>query len=137
MLNNLEKGDIVAIRNSTGETRQVTVLAVKVDYERAGAFVRFDYIDYNEPSPMRRTAYPKELLQILQKNTTPKLDPKSLREGDLSRPQKAVIIDGKTYVEKNMNHQQEIPVTAGVGSQVHESVKTPANPVTARIKKAK
>lgn len=136
MLNNLEKGDVVAIRNSSGETKTVTVLQVKQDYERVGAFVRFDYIDHNEPSPMRRTAYPKELVQILKKNVMPKVDPKAERP-IFNTPQKAVIIDGKTYVEKTSNHQATVPVTEGAGPQVHAAVKAPAKPVESRIKKAK
>lgn len=87
---------------------------------------------------MRRTAYPKELLQILRKNTTPKLDPKAQRPGEMGNgaPQKAVIIDGKTYVEKVPVIQGEVPITPGAGTQVHEAVKAPAKPVTERIKKA-
>ncbi len=88
MHNNLEKGDVVAIRNAAGDTRQVTVLQVRQSYENPGQFLRFDYIDHAEASPMRRTAYPKELLQILKKNTTPKIDPKSDRPSS-GTPQEA------------------------------------------------
>lgn len=138
MLNNLEKGDIVAIRNVDGATCSVTVLSVKIDYERPGAFVRFDYINYTEPSPMRRTAYPKELVSIIRKANVKVLDPKQPRPGDgaIKGTQKAVIIDGKVYVEKTPETQGAVPVNAEVKAQVHEAVKSPAKPVTSRIKKS-
>jgi hypothetical protein len=85
---------------------------------------------------MRRTAYPKELLQILKKTTIPKLDPKAPRPGDARTPGKAVIIDGRTYVERAPGEQGAIPVTDGAGPQVHEAVKAPAKPVKERIKRA-
>jgi hypothetical protein len=138
MLTNLEKGDVVAIRNATGETRSVTVLSVKQDYDQPGAFLRFDYIDHAEPSPMRRTAYPKELVQILKKTTIPKLDPKAPRPGDSQTPQKAVIIDGRTYVERSSQGQGSVEsvLVPSAGPQVHKAVKAPPKPVQERIKKA-
>ena len=136
MLTKLEKGDVVAIRNAAGETKQVTVLSVKPDYDQVGAFLRFDYIDHSEASPMRRTAYPKELLQILKKSPIKTLDPKAPRPGDMRKPQKVVIIDGRTYVERVTGEQGALPITEGVGPQVHQAVKAPAKPVQERIKKA-
>lgn len=136
MLTNLEKGDTVAIRDENGQTKTVTVLSVKIDYEKPGSFVRFDYICYSEPSPMRRTAYPKELVSIIKKNTVPKIDPLAQRPGDMRTPQKAVIIDGKTYVEKTQGITQGVPINEAVNTQVHEAAKAPAKPVTSRIKKS-
>lgn len=138
MLTNLEKGDTVALRDENGATKTVTVLSVKQDYEKAGAFVRFDYINYGEPSPMRRTAYPKELLSIIRKNTAKTIDPKLPRPGDApaGSPIKAIVIDGKVYVEKTQGTQGEIPINREAKSQVHESVKAPAKPVTSRIRKS-
>lgn len=138
MLNNLEKGDTVVIRDENGQTKQVTVLSVKIDYERPGAFVRFDYINYNEPSPMRRTAYPKEMVSIIRKNAIPKIDPLAQRPGDQRGPQKAVVIDGKVYIEKTHVTTGDVPINKEAGNtQVHEAVKAPAKPVTSRIRAAK
>lgn len=138
MLNNLEKGDTVVIRDENGQTKQVTVLSVKIDYENPGSFVRFDYINYNEPSPMRRTAYPKEMVSIIRKNTVQKIDPLTARPGDQRTPQKAVVIDGKVYVEKTQGTNEGIPLNTNVkNTQVHEAVKAPSKPVTSRIKSAK
>lgn len=137
MLNNLEKGDTVAIRDENGQTKQVTVLSVKIDYEKPGAFVRFDYINYNEPSPMRRTAYPKELMSIIKKNTVPKIDPLAQRPGDNRPPQKAVIIDGKTYIQKTPETTRGVPLNPEASNtQVHKAVTAPAKPVQSRIKKS-
>lgn len=86
---------------------------------------------------MRRTAYPKELVQILRKNTTPKMDPKAPHPGDNHKSSKAVIIDGKIYVEKTAGEEGPVPLTEGVGHQVHQAVKAPSKPVTTRIKQGK
>jgi hypothetical protein len=138
MLSNIEKGDIVVIKDPDGATKKVTVLAVKPDYEHPGAFIRFDYIDYGEASPMRRTAYPRELLSIVQKTASKALDPKAPRPGDSAPqgPQKAIVIDGKVYVERTPPTQGSIPVNEAVTTQVHEAVKSPNKPVESRIKKA-
>ena len=138
MLTNIEKGDIVVIKDPDGATKKVTVLAVKPDYERPGMFIRFDYIDYGEATPMRRTAYPRELLSIVQKTATKALDPKAPRPGDAPSnvPQKAIVIDGKVYIERTPPTSGSIPVNEAVTSQVHEAVKAPAKPVESRIKKA-
>lgn len=138
MLNNLEKGDKVVIRNDQGETHTVTVLSVKIDYERTGAFVRFDYINYAEASPMRRTAYPKELMSIISKAVVKKIDPKESRPGDTPTnvPRQAIVMNGKVYVEKTTDTQGSIPINQEIKTQVHESVKAPAKPVMERIKKS-
>lgn len=140
MLSNIEKGDTVVVRDPEGNTRNVVVLSVKPDYERPGGFVRFDYIDQNEASPMRRTAYPKELMSIVRKSTVKPLDPKAPRPGDESKgTQQAIVINGKVYVERSTGTGQTVPVNpeASNTAQVHEAVAAPAKPVTSRLKKSK
>jgi len=132
MLNNLEKGDTVAIIDDLGHTHTVTVLQVKPDPEHPTSFARFDYIDQQEPSPMRRTAWPKQLLRIIKKTEIKTLDPKSQRTSDFRTPQKAVIIDGRTYVEKNPHDNIQVPLTLGVNAP--EAVASPAKPVLTRNK---
>lgn len=138
MLNNIEKGDTVVIKDVEGITRTVTVLSVKTDYERPGSFIRFDYINPFEASPMRRTAYPKELMSIVRKSSIKTMDPKSPRPGDGTQqsPQKAIVIDGKVYVERNAQGTQAPPLNHSADTkQVHPAVTAPAQPVTERIKK--
>ncbi len=139
MLTNLEKGDVVAIKGPDGQTAVVTVLSVKIDYEHPGQFARFDYINYNEPSPMRRTAWPKELVQIIKKSPVKTVDPKSPRPGDAPAPSASeeIIINGKRYVQKVDNKSADVGavINKEAGAQVHESVKAPNKPVTSRINK--
>ena len=130
MLANLEKGDTVAIIDELGHTHTVTVLQVKPDPEHPTSFARFDYIDHQEPSPMRRTAWPKQLLRIIKKTEIKALDPKTQRQSDFRTAQKAVIVDGRTYVEKNPGDRQEVPLTPGVPAP--EAVASPAKPVLSR-----
>jgi hypothetical protein len=130
----VEKGDIVALKDG----REVEILAVKPDYEHPGAIMRFDYIYRKEASPMRRTEYPSCIVSILRKGTPP-IDPKAVRPGDNRQPAptKVIIVDGKRYVEKPADGPQgAVPLTPGVGTQVHPAVKAPAKPVISRIKKA-
>lgn len=138
MLNNLEKGDIVAIKDTTGATHQVTVLSVRPDYDHPGSFVRFDYINYNEASPMRRTAYPKELMQILKKTTSRPLDPKAPRPGDARAAAPGRIqLNGKVYMEVPTGTEGEVPLNPEGNKQVHPAVTSPQKPVTSRITKGK
>ena len=130
MLANLEKGDTVAISDELGHTHTVTVLQVKPDPEHPTSFARFDYIDHQESSPMRRTAWPKQLLRIIKKTEIKALDPKTQRQSDFRTAQKAVIVDGRTYVEKNPGDRQEVPLTPGVPAP--EAVASPAKPVLSR-----
>lgn len=132
MLLNLEKGDTVAIIDELGHTHTVTVLQVKPDPEHPRSFARFDYIDHQEPSPMRRTAWPKQLLRIIKKSEIKVLDPKAQRSTDFRTAQKAVIVDGRTYVEKNPGDRQQIPLTPGV--EASAVVAEPAKPVLSRNK---
>jgi hypothetical protein len=135
MLSNIEKGDTVVIRDTEGITHKVTVLSVKPDYERPGAFIRFDYINYGEASPMRRTAYPKELMSIVSKTQVHAPDPKAPRPGDgpANVPQSAVVLNGKVYVERPTGTAGSIPLTPGV--PVPEAIANGPKPVESRIKK--
>lgn len=137
MNHKVEKGDILALKG--GKT--VEVLSVKPDYEREDSILRFDYIDRSELSPMRRTAYPSEIINILRKNQRPSPDPKSVRSYDnpVAKPTKVIIVDGKEYIEKDNNAGSVSPssvLTPGAGTQVHSAVAAPAKPVISRIKKA-
>ena len=130
MLLNLEKGDTVAIIDELGHTHTVTVLQVKPDPEHPTSFARFDYIDHQEPSPMRRTAWPKQLLRIIKKSEIKQLDPKAQRPSDFRTAEKAVIVDGRTYVERKPGQEKPIPLTPGVLAP--EAVASPAKPVLSR-----
>ena len=130
MLANLEKGDTVAIIDELGHTHTVTVLQVKPDPEHPTSFARFDYIDHQEPSPMRRTAWPKQLLRIIKKTEIKAIDPKTQRQSDFRTPQKAVIIDGVTYAERRPGDQGQIPLNTNVPAP--EAVASPAKPVLSR-----
>lgn len=134
MNSKVEKGDTVALRDG----RSVTVMSVKPDYE-TGGFVRFDFIDPSEASPMRRTAYPSDLLQILRKNPTPMPDPKAVRSYDdpEAGPQKVIIVDGQEYISRGpvkANTSPESIINPNAGAQVHQAVKAPAKPVMRRGK---
>ena len=133
MLTNLEKGDTVAIIDELGHTHTVTVLQVKPDPEHPTSFARFDYIDHQEPSPMRRTAWPKQLLRIIKKTEIKVLDPKVQRQSDFRTPQKAVIIDGVTYAEKRPGDNVVIPINQNVSAS--KVVSSPPKPVTSRDNK--
>lgn len=113
----LEVHDIVALRDG----REVEVLSIKPDYGVEGGFIRFDYLDRKEASPMRRTAYPSELRCILRKSTAAKApDPKVQRPYDLKDQQPSPL-----------------PVTVvneAANPQVHKAVKAPAKPVLRRGK---
>lgn len=117
MNQNLEVHDVVALRDG----REVEVLSIKPDYGTEGGFIRFDYLDRKEASPMRRTAYPSELLRILRKGQINKApDPKEQRTYDLkdqTPPPTPVTI-----------------INEGANPQVHPAVKAPAKPVTSRTK---
>lgn len=135
MNGSVEKGDIIAL---TGN-RRVEVLSVRVDYEKPGQILRFDFIDRSEASPFRRVGYPSEILSILQKNQNKAPDPKAERSYDNAKadPQKVIIVDGKEYVPKNRDGNGKDPanvVNPDVGPQVHEAVKAPAKPVLTRGK---
>jgi hypothetical protein len=130
MLANLEKGDTVAIIDELGHTHTVTVLQVKPDPEHPTSFARFDYIDHQEASPMRRTAWPKQLLRIIKKTEIKAIDPKTQRQSDFRTPQKAVIIDGVTYAERRPGDQGPIPLNTNVPAP--EAVASPAKPVLSR-----
>ena len=130
MLANLEKGDTVAIIDELGHTHTVTVLQVKPDPEHPTSFARFDYIDHQEPSPMRRTAWPKQLLRIIKKTEIKAVDPKTQRQSDFRTAEKAVVEDGRTYVERKPGYQADIPLTPGVPTP--EAVASPAKPVLSR-----
>lgn len=112
----LEVHDIVALKDG----REVEVLSIKPDYGQEGGFIRFDYLDRKEASPMRRTAYPSELIRILRKGNVPKApDPKERRPYDLKD-------DGAP-----------LPVTIvneAANPQVHPAVRAPAKPVLKRGK---
>jgi hypothetical protein len=133
MLLNLEKGDTVAIIDDLGHTHTVTVLQVKPDPEHPTSFARFDYIDHQETSPMRRTAWPKQLLRIIKKNEIKSLDPKEQRPSDFRTAQKAVIVDGRTYVEKTPGDRQQIPLNPNVPAPV--AVAESPKPVLSRTNK--
>ena len=133
MLTNLEKGDTVAIIDELGHTHTVTVLQVKPDPEHPTSFARFDYIDHQESSPMRRTAWPKQLLRIIKKSEIKQLDPKAQRPSDLITAQNALIVNGKTYVERKPGQQPSIPLTPGV--EAPAAVAEPAKPVLSRTHK--
>lgn len=107
----VEKGDIVAMRDG----RRVEVLSVRLDGD---ALLRFDYIDRQEVSPMRRTAYPSEMGSILRKAERPPTDPKKVRVYD-----EPVLPPTKVEI-----------VNQDVGPQVHPAVKAPAKPVLRRVK---
>ena len=133
MLTNLEKGDTVAIIDELGHTHTVTVLQVKPDPEHPTSFARFDYIDHQESSPMRRTAWPKQLLRIIKKSEIKQLDPKAQRPSDFRTAEKAVIVDGRTYVERKPGQERPIPLTPGV--EAPAAVAEPAKPVLSRTHK--
>ncbi len=134
----VEKGDTVAIKDGAGGTKSVTVMSVKPDYERPGHFLRFDYIDPNESSPMRRTAWPTEMVQIIRKNPNPSPDPKQPRGYDnpTSDPQKVIVVDGREYIQKSPTGQQSPAsiINPEAGKQVHLAVGSPAKPVQSRGK---
>ncbi len=142
MLTNIEKGDLVVIKDAqTGTTHTVEVLSVKPDYERPGNFARFDYINRAESSPIRRTAWPKELLNIVRKTAVKAMDPKAQRPSEMNKPSASeeIIINGKRYVQKVDAKSQDLDkvINPEANTQVHEAVKAPAKPVTSRITKAK
>lgn len=114
MESNLEKGDTVALRDG----RSVEVLKVLPDYEKPGGFIRFDYVDHSEASPMRRTAYPSELLRIVRKTVKKTLDPFAVRPNDDPKP---------SPIPVSIVNQE-------AGPQVHAAVKAPAKPVLKRGK---
>ena len=130
MLANLEKGDTVAIIDELGHTHTVTVLQVKPDPEHPTSFARFDYIDHQAASPMRRTAWPKQLLRIIKKTEIKAIDPKKQRQSDFRTPQKSVIIDGVIYAERRPGDQGQIPLNTNVPAP--EAVASPAKPVLSR-----
>lgn len=111
----VEKGDTVALKDG----RSVEVLKVLQDYDKPGQFVRFDYVDNNEPSPMRRTAWPSDLLRILRKCTKAKLDPKAERPNDNPKIPPTDV---------NIVNKEAAP-------HVHPAVTKPAQPVLTRNKK--
>lgn len=63
--NQIERGDILALKDG----RQVEVLTVRMEGEELR---RFDYIDRNEVSPMRKTAYPSEINTLIRKSVAKK-----------------------------------------------------------------
>lgn len=151
----VEKGDTVAIRSGGVET-SVEVVSVRPDYERPGHFLRFDYINHAEASPMRRTAWPSDMIRVVRKNQRPAPDPKETRAYDLKDSKGEIVIDGKAYLPHHtavagcviIDGKVFIPkghVTASpspeaiinpaaAAAQVHTAVAKPARPVQARIK---
>jgi len=130
---NVEKGDTVALRDG----RTVVVLGVKPDYEHPGSIIRFDYVNPSERSPMRKTGYPSEILNILKKNPNKAPDPKAERPYDNKKPDptEVVVLNGEEYIKKNKNGQTGAPpVTPAVAPQVHPAVTAPAKPVVKRMK---
>lgn len=107
----VEKGDVLALKDG----REVEVLSVKTNGDE---MYRFDFIDRKEESPMRRTAYPSEILRLIRKNQRPPFDPK---------------------VEQSYDNPKAPPlpvtiVNQDAGPQVHPAVKQPAQPVQRRTK---
>ena len=129
----VEKGDIVALRDG----RTVEVLSVKPDYEKQGAILRFDFIDRNERSPMRRTEYPSIIINILRKGKQAP-DPKAVRPHDnRDSIQKVIVVDGKEYIQKDPGITGASPAAVlnqDAGPQVHPAVKAPVKPVLKRGK---
>lgn len=71
----IEKGDIVALKTG-GE---VEILSVKMDGDELR---RFDYVDRRDASPMRKTAYPSEILRLLRKGVIRNPNPLAERPYD-------------------------------------------------------
>lgn len=139
----VEKGDFVAIKDGHGGTMEVEVMSVKPDYEK-NSFLRFDYINHQETSPMRRTAWPSDMIRVLRKNPNPLPDPKAIRPYDNpigGKPDGSVIIDGKVYVPQGKAEVSKDPAAIinpeASQTQVHDAVKSPSKPVGGRIKKSK
>lgn len=136
-MNQLEKGDIVAIK---GRATEVEVQSVRKDGDH---IIRFDYLDRSEASPMRRTAYPSELISILRKNTRNVLPPKAVHPSDHKEFVQPVVV-----VKKEEGYQPggqaptgpaidtpPPPLTVGVAvGQAAIAEKSPA--VVTRIKRA-
>lgn len=131
----LEKGDIVALKNG----KRVEIQSVRMDGDR---LIRFDYLDRTEASPMRRTAYPSELLQILIKHPKQSPDPKEVRHYDAKEAvQKVVVVkkeegyslDGQPQGDAQID--EALPITSGLKT-TNEAVVTKAKPVVTRIKRA-
>jgi len=104
----LEVGDIVALKDG----REVEVLSIKKDYSTEGGFIRFDYLNRKEDSPMRRTAYPSDMVRIIRKNQINKMpDPKERWPHDVKD-------DGKDPLPVTVVSQEQ-------KTQVHEPVPAP------------
>lgn len=131
----LERGDVVALKNGI----QAEVQSVRMDGER---LIRFDYINRSEASPMRRTAYPSELLQVLRKNPNKPPAPTTVRSADhKDHVQKVVVVKKEEGYEVPdaskpagaVTIEQAAPLTPGV--DVPAAVIARPKPVVTRIKR--